>query len=344
MKYRYIYAAAGLLSVLFIFTGCTSGSVKKEYAGEETEISGAGLDFYRAPAPVKKVFRDRNASVVLRSEKFSQGNMVYCEIRSARRNTGQIKNPVLTVEGTTVQLSEKSYGFMGLFPLGADSSAGKKKLELRYVSGKKKHILKGFFDVRKTKFPVSRSSLNLGKYSTQGTEDSPEIKEFIEECSKKKAESFASEIPDQLKGKFVHPRDMHYVTSKFWSSRVYERYKIEDGRKIRLKDVTRTHKGMDLRGAAGSPVFSMGAGKIVLAQLMYYEGNMIVVDHGNRFFTVYMHMSSLNVREGDIVKAGDLIGRVGSTGQSTGPHLHVSAIMNGEQVNPMSLLCLPVRE
>ncbi len=344
MNIRYLLYLTAAAAVILFFTECSSASVKKESAVKEQFSFKAERNFYRAPVPVKKVFKDRNVTVILKAAEFCQGNMVYCEIKTSGKEAGKIKNPVFTVDGVQVHLTRKSFGFRGLFPLGADSSAGKKKMELRYDYGKKRLSLKSTADVRKTKFPVSRSSLNLGKYSVQETEDSPEIKQFIKECSRKKARSFDSVIPDQLKGKFVHPRDMHYVTSKFWSTRIYERYKTEDGKRIRLKDVTRIHRGMDLRGTAGAPVFAMGAGKIVLAQLMYYEGNMIIVDHGNRFFTVYMHMSSLNVREGDMVKAGDLIGLVGSTGQSTGPHLHVSAIMNGKHVNPMSLLCLPVRD
>ncbi len=91
-----------------------------------------------------------------------------------------------------------------------------------------------------------------------------------------------------------------------------------------------------------SPVFSMADGKIVLAMKMFYEGNLVAVDHGNKVFTYYMHMDSMAVKEGDIVKAGDLVGRVGSTGTSTGPHLHVALSIRGVHVHPLSLLSLPV--
>ena len=86
----------------------------------------------------------------------------------------------------------------------------------------------------------------------------------------------------------------------------------------------------------------MADGVVVLSHLMFFEGNMVVVDHGNRVFSYYMHMDSRGVAVGDRVMAGQKIGTVGSTGTSTGPHLHVALSIRGVHVDPMSLLWLPV--
>jgi murein DD-endopeptidase MepM/ murein hydrolase activator NlpD len=146
-----------------------------------------------------------------------------------------------------------------------------------------------------------------------------------------------------LSRKLSHPRGMHYITSSFWKTRKYVRYKTEDGKKIRLKDQVKIHRGLDLRGKSETPVYAMGRGKVVLADKLYYEGNLLIIDHGNAVFTYYMHLHSIIVKPGDIVEAGQIVARVGSSGMSTASHLHVSLVMKGIQVDPLTLLSLPVK-
>ena len=98
------------------------------------------------------------------------------------------------------------------------------------------------------------------------------------------------------------------------------------------------HKGLDLRGAAGSPVKACADGRVALADNLFFAGNAVYLDHGQGVFTMYCHMSEIKVKEGDFVKAGDLIGLVGATGRVTGPHLHLSAIILGTSVDPQILL------
>jgi murein DD-endopeptidase MepM/ murein hydrolase activator NlpD len=83
------------------------------------------------------------------------------------------------------------------------------------------------------------------------------------------------------------------------------------------------HAGMDFARPAGTPIVSVGAGTVIAAGWIYSGyGISVVVDHGNGYFTHYAHMSETNVSEGQQVKAGDTLGLEGSTGDSTGPHLH----------------------
>ena len=79
------------------------------------------------------------------------------------------------------------------------------------------------------------------------------------------------------------------------------------------------------------------------AEKLYFEGNMVIVDHGNRIFSYYMHMSEIRVNPGDLVEAGQVVGLVGSTGMSTAAHLHVSVVINGVQADPLSFLARPYR-
>lgn len=98
------------------------------------------------------------------------------------------------------------------------------------------------------------------------------------------------------------------------------------------------HRGVDYAGGAGSPVVAPAAGRVVLvgrvSQGFRVHGNVIGLDHGQGVLSIMMHLSQMNVKEGDFVKPGQKIGTVGSTGASTGPHLHWGLYVNGLSVDP----------
>ena len=80
----------------------------------------------------------------------------------------------------------------------------------------------------------------------------------------------------------------------------------------------------------------------MIARGMFYEGNLVVIDHGNQFSTLYMHLSRIEVKVGERVKKGQRLGLSGATGRVTGPHLHLAARWQGEYVDPVLLLKLPL--
>lgn len=94
------------------------------------------------------------------------------------------------------------------------------------------------------------------------------------------------------------------------------------------------HRAIDLAAPTGTPVLATNDGVVVLAEELYLTGNSIYLDHGMNLFTQYAHMSKLLVKTGDRVKAGDKIGEVGSTGFSTGPHLHFTFWIGNTATNP----------
>ena len=94
------------------------------------------------------------------------------------------------------------------------------------------------------------------------------------------------------------------------------------------------HSGLDIAADTGTPIAAAGGGTITLSDALYFNGNTIFIDHGRGLVTMYCHMSKLDVREGASVNKGQTIGRVGSTGRATGPHLHWSVSLNGVRVNP----------
>lgn len=103
------------------------------------------------------------------------------------------------------------------------------------------------------------------------------------------------------------------------------------------------HTGLDFRGQTGDPVRATANGKVVTSGYQGGYGRMIEIDHGNGLSTRYGHLSASNVRVGEIVKIGQVIGEVGSTGRSTGPHLHYETRIDGEAVDPQKFLRAGVR-
>jgi murein DD-endopeptidase MepM/ murein hydrolase activator NlpD len=102
------------------------------------------------------------------------------------------------------------------------------------------------------------------------------------------------------------------------------------------------HGGVDLGAKEGTDVVACAAGRVAFAQLRILTGNTIVLEHLPGLFSIYMHLSSIKVREGDIVGSGDRIGLVGSTGLSTGPHLHWEVRIGEVSVNPYYWLTHPL--
>ncbi len=98
------------------------------------------------------------------------------------------------------------------------------------------------------------------------------------------------------------------------------------------------HPGLDLRAAEGTSVVSSGPGRVAMARDLYYSGNTVIVDHGEGLFTLYAHLSAILVDEGQQVDLGQTLGRSGSTGRVTGPHLHWGAKIGDRPFDPSALL------
>lgn len=99
-----------------------------------------------------------------------------------------------------------------------------------------------------------------------------------------------------------------------------------------------SHKGVDFAGAEGDPVIAVASGVVVGAEYSPGFGHVIEVNHGNGYMTRYAHNASLEVDVGDLVLKGDAIARMGSTGRSTGPHVHLEVLLDGEQLDPMTFI------
>ncbi len=128
-------------------------------------------------------------------------------------------------------------------------------------------------------------------------------------------------------GNFIKPVDAE-STPSFGETRLMNEEK------------TSRHLGTDFPVKEGTPVYASNAGIVALAAPLFYEGNCVIIDHGDRLFTVYMHLDKMRVHRGERVRKHAEIGLSGRTGRVTGPHLHFEIVWNENHLDPLQLLAL----
>ncbi len=160
------------------------------------------------------------------------------------------------------------------------------------------------------------------------TAPSPEELHQIEQDKKIKAQAFQTLSADRAwKGSFTRPVEAG-ISGVFGVQRVFN------------GTVQSTHQGLDFRVPPGTPVAAVNRGRIILARPLFFEGNCVVIDHGQGLLTLYLHLSKFLVQEGDTVEKGQPIALSGGTGRATGPHLHLAVRWQGVYLNPAGLLSL----
>jgi murein DD-endopeptidase MepM/ murein hydrolase activator NlpD len=148
----------------------------------------------------------------------------------------------------------------------------------------------------------------------------------IEEDQAEKKKVFATTAPETLwSGPFDAPAQAE-VSGVFGSARTFNGVKKSQ------------HTGLDFRVTTGTPIFATNSGTVVLARPLYFEGNCVMIDHGQGLLTMYLHLSEFKVKEGDAVKKGQILGLSGGTGRATAPHLHFAVRWRGEYLDPRTLL------
>ena len=345
-------------------------------------ISGIGNSKVMLPSNYKleeikeQDFKGRYFDVKLFAHRFAVGHAVYLEI--VPHKGVETSEARVLLEDKEVPVTSRPWGYRAIMGFSAYRKAGNASLQVKIKINKQEEealpvssvnalnsitvkpatpvIEKEIFHIKveNTEYPQTVWNRYLGNFDRKRKEPTDEQKarwrerakereDFIRKSNDKKKAVFSLRSSDMLDEHTAHPRGYHRVTSRFFTNRKIVKWYRKNGRKQFKEPHFIWHSGLDLAGRPGKPIYAMADGRVVCSQRMYVEGNFTVVDHGNGVFSGYMHQSKMIAKEGDEVSAGQVLGRVGTTGWSTGPHLHVSVWIRGKPVHPLSLLGLPIR-
>jgi len=215
--------------------------------------------------------------------------------------------------------NDKSYA---LIPFSYYEKIEEKTLSISY---EKLQTLKK----RAIKIEVIDGNYTQEKIHVSSDKVNPRSKKVQERISKEYAEAmkiYATVTPKNYITKpFILPLHSK-ITSDFGKARVYN------------GSLKGYHSGTDFRAKVGTAIVASNDAEVALVKKRFYSGGTVLLNHGEGIYTCYFHMSKFQVKKGDLVKRGDILGLSGKSGRVTGPHLHFSARINGVQVDPLQLI------
>lgn len=222
---------------------------------------------------------------------------------------------------------EEPTGVIGLVGIDLQDEPGIHQLTVEAKAGDQSETITYRVQVLKEEFHVERLTLPKNKVDL----DRKSLARWKVEQAQVK-EVLANESHTKLwQGGFVEP-----VAGK--RTGMFGSVRIMNGQ------ARNPHNGEDIGAPLGTEVVATNDGIVRLTVDHIFSGKGVFVDHGLGLFSMYFHLSEVLVKEGDFVKAGEIVGRVGATGRATGPHLHWGVKLNGARVNPYALLDLPFKE
>ncbi|MEA1893462.1 MAG: M23 family metallopeptidase [Campylobacterota bacterium] len=211
-----------------------------------------------------------------------------------------------------------------LLPINYYEKPSDQKVEILYKEDEKEMSKTVFFRIEDGKYKKEAIKVQKSKVN-------PTAKKVKERISKEYAEAMKiyATCTDEsyVDSKFIAPMDSK-ITSAFGKARVYN------------DSLKGYHSGTDYRAKIGTPIKASNDGVVVLVKDRFYAGGTVILNHGRGIYTCYYHMSKFDVEMGQKVAKAEIIGLSGDTGRVTGPHLHFSARVGGEQVDPLQLIQL----
>jgi len=241
------------------------------------------------------------------------------------------KEPLSRSEGFRSSISGTTELWAALLGIPAGTVLKDRTLIVRVAAGERTWLLREPFTVAARKFFTERISLTRELSALATTPDprkTAEAKSLAAVLAAVHADAVFQTAP------FIDPLSGAHRTAGYGDRREYD---YSDG-----TTGTSIHAGLDIGSSEGTPVLACGRGRIVFAEKRILTGNSVVIEHLPGLFSLYFHMSEIDVRVGDVVVQGAVIGKVGMTGFATGPHLHWEVQTSGVAVDPDALTRAPL--
>ena len=282
--------------------------------------------FCGLPTPAGSAQSGSIAGITLSSREVTNGSLLLLQI-----DTRKLGPPVRDMRITFQQSVYPVYAHpvtpldfrFGLIAIPFRTAPGPAKLMLSWTNAAGDHsrtipfrIVAGKYKTDELKVDSSRVNPNK-KNIERAQREARKIKRVYAEGS----------IAQLWDGEFQLPMTSD-ITSPFGNKRVFNG---------QLKSF---HNGVDFRARSATPVYAANSGVVKMAENLFYSGNAVVIDHGTGIFTIYAHLSRIDVTAGQHIEKGQRLGLTGATGRVSGPHLHWGVKVKGVAVNPMQLIQL----
>ena len=264
---------------------------------------------------------DLSSAITLSSREIENGSPLLVQI-----DTRHLQPPISAVK---IEFKERAYPVcshpvnsteyrFSLIAIPYRQAPGPAELTLNWTNAAGNHL---------HRFPIK---IVAGKYRTDVLKVDPgrvnpskkNIKRAKKEACRVKHVYASGSIEGLWSGEFQLPMDSK-ITSAFGNQRLFN------------GELKSYHNGVDFRAPVGTPVFASNSGVVRLAEDLFYSGKVVILDHGNSIFTIYAHLSKIEVKAGRQVEKGQKLGLTGATGRVSGPHLHWGVKINGTAVNPI---------
>jgi murein DD-endopeptidase MepM/ murein hydrolase activator NlpD len=227
-------------------------------------------------------------------------------------------------ERLSMVFEEQNGTSVGLLGIDMETQPGRYEIKVGATDGKGT-VYSSVHSLKVEKFDFGIQRLSLPSYMVDL--DAKTLERVNKESRQLKALFQAYRDERLWRGAFIRPVDGE-LSASFGLRRI-------------INDQPRSpHTGIDLGAEEGTPILASNSGVVVLVDELFFGGKSIILDHGWGLYSMYFHLSEALVPQGDRVSKGAILGRVGSTGRSTRPHLHWGIRMNGARVDPLSLLRL----
>lgn len=271
----------------------------------ETKIGFASL----FEKPTIKIYPDRV---------INQGQTAFITVESKQ----PLNHPYYIYNNHKIPIyKDNDITYSGMIATNPNQKVGKTKIILGDDSKKLSDTLD--LEIKRVNFGVQNVKLSKSVYNLKATED--------ENLKIEKALSTKSEIAFFEKPPYESPT----------SGPIGAKYGVR--RYNNGKDTHEFHKGIDIKAPMGQPIKSIQPGKVLVAEQFNLNGGTVIVDHGRGMVSAYLHMSKIDVKPGQIVDKRQVLGKVGSTGHSSGPHLHWGLYINRTPVDPMQQWIKPFK-